>query len=169
MRPFMGVMGMPPAESGEHSAIPPRFCGGNMDCRELIEGSRLFLPIAVDGALFSTGDGHGLQGDGEVSGVAIECAMQHVELEFHLHTDLHLTMPRAETPAGWVTFGLHEDVNQAWVMALDGMLDWMGELYGYSRKEALALASLTTHLRITQVVNIVKGVHCLLPYDALPR
>jgi acetamidase/formamidase len=67
-----------------------------------------------------------------------------------------------------VTMGLHEDLNEAWLMALNGMLDWMHTLYGYSRKEALAYASLVAHLRITQVVNGVKGVHCLLPYDALP-
>lgn len=168
LSPFMGIIGMPPAEAGMHGTPPPRFCGGNLDCRELVAGSRVFIPIAVDGAMFSTGDGHGLQGDGEVSGVAIECPMRHVEIEFKLHPDLILDMPRAETPAGFLTMGLHEDLNQAWLMALNGMLDWMHTLYGFSRKEALSYASLVAHLRITQVVNGVKGVHCLLPYDALP-
>ena len=84
LQPFLGVMGMPPDEPGEHSTIPPRACGGNLDCRELVSGSTLYLPIAVDGALFSCGDGHAAQGDGEVSGTAIECPMERAELTFGL-------------------------------------------------------------------------------------
>src|SRR6266568_6194606 len=108
LRPFMGVMGMAPDEPGIQSTIPPRFCGGNMDCKELVAGSRLYLPVAVAGGLFSVGDGHGVQGDGEVSGVAIECPMERVELGFALHEDLALATPRAYTPAGWVTLAFHE-------------------------------------------------------------
>jgi acetamidase/formamidase len=91
LRPFMGVMGMPPNAPGIHSTIPPRFCGGNIDCKELVEGSVLYLPISVPEALFSVGDGHATQADGEVCTTAIECPMERVELTFVLHDDLRIT------------------------------------------------------------------------------
>ena len=164
--PFMGVMGMPPAEPGIHSTIPPRPTGGNIDCRELVAGSTLYLPIAVEGAWFSTGDGHGLQGDGEVAGPALECPMERVTLRFEVEPR-RLALPRAVTPAGWVALGFDETLDQAALAALDNMLDWLGETHGMSRKEALAMASLTVSLRITQIVNGVRGVHALLPHGAL--
>lgn len=169
LRPFMGVMGLAPSDEGNHPTRPPRFCGGNIDCKDLVEGTRLFLPIAVDGALFSIGDGHAVQGDGEVSGVAIECPMELVEVEFHLHENMHLKMPRAETDTAWITFGFHEDLDEAWIIALDSMLDLMQEKYGFNRKRAMNLASLVVDLHITQVVNFTKGVHAVLPYDAIQR
>lgn len=167
LRPFLGIMGMPPDEPGRHSTVPPRRCGGNIDCKELVAGSRLFLPIAVDGALFSVGDGHGIQGDGEVAGPALECPMDQVDLELHLHPPSTLAVPRAETPAGWVTFGFDSDLDEALVVALDGMLDWMAERFAIDRKRALALSSLLVDLHVTQVVNGVRGVHALLPADRI--
>jgi len=165
LRPFMGVLGMPPAEPGRHSTIPPRATGGNIDCRELVAGSTLYLPIAVDGAWFSAGDAHGVQGDGEVSGVALECpAIATIRLDVEPRS---LSWPRAITPAGWIAFGFHEDLHQAALAALGNMLDWMSEAHGMPRKEALARASLVVSLRITQLVNGVLGVHALLPPDAL--
>jgi acetamidase/formamidase len=166
-RPFMGSLGMPPAESGRHSTTPPRFCGGNVDCKELTAGSHVFFPIAVDGGLFSIGDGHAVQGDGEVAGPALECPMELVEVAFHLHPNLHITYPRAHTPAGLVTFGFHENLDDATLIALDGMLTWIEELLGVDRKEALALASLLVDLHITQIVNGVRGVHAILPHEVL--
>ena len=167
LSPFMGVMGMPPDEPGLHSTIPPRVTGGNIDCKELVVGSTLYLPIAVAGGLFSVGDGHGRQGDGEVSVTAIECPMERVDLTFDLERSLRLSTPRAHTPAGWITFGLHEDLDEAMLIALEAMVDLMGELHGLARHEALGLASLVVDLRITQVVNSVRGVHAVLPQDAL--
>ena len=167
LRPFMGVMGVAPGEPGVHSTVPPRPTGGNIDCKELVAGSTLYLPIAVPGALFSTGDGHALQADGEVSTTAIECPMEWVDLTFDLRPDLHLTTPRADTPVGWLTFGFHEDLDEAMFIALDAMLDLMGELHGLERREALGLASLLVDLRITQIVNGVKGVHAVLPHGVL--
>lgn len=167
IRPFLGMIGMPPDAPGAHSTFPPRFCGGNLDCTALVAGSRLFLPIPVDGALLSVGDGHAVQGDGEVGGVALECPMEHVELELHLHPDLALTMPRAESPAGWVAIGVHEELGEAAALALDGMLDLLGVLHGVDRREALALAGLVVDVRVTQLVNGVRGVHALLPAAAL--
>ncbi len=166
LRPFMGVLGLPPAEPGRHPTAPPRFCGGNLDCKELVTGSTLYLPITVEGGLFSIGDGHGVQGDGEVSGVAIECPMQHVEVVFELRDDMPLQMPRAETPAGWISFGVDPDLNEAAWLAISGMLDLL-ESRGYNRKEALMLSSLAVDLRVTQMVNRSKGVHALLPHNAL--
>ena len=167
LRPFLGVLGMPPDEPGFHSTAPPRLTGGNLDCRELVSGSTLYLPIAVRGGLFSAGDGHGAQGDGEVSGTAIECPMEVAELTLQLYDDVRLVTPRAETPAGWITFGFHRSVDEALTIALDAMLDLLGEQLGVERGEALALASVVTHLRVTQIVNGVCGVHALLPRNAL--
>jgi acetamidase/formamidase len=167
LRPFMGVLGMPPNEPGRHSTTPPRVWGGNIDCRELIAGSTLYLPIPVTGALFSVGDGHGLQGDGEVSGTAIECPMEQVELTFTVMPELSLAEPRAQTPAGWVTFGFDASLDVASIQALDGMLRLLGELFGLARIEALALASVIVDLRVTQIANRVHGVHALLPHGSL--
>jgi len=168
LRPFLGVIGMPPAEPGIHATAPPRATGGNIDCKELITGSRLFLPIAVAGGFISVGDGHGLQGDGESSGTAIECPMERADLTFHLHPDLTIATPRAETPEGWLTFGFDEDLDEAMAIALGAMLDLIGEQYELGRREALALASLLVDLRITQVVNGVRGVHAVLSHSARP-
>lgn len=167
LRPFMGVMGLAPNEPGYHSTTPPRSCGGNIDCKELIVGTTLYLPITVEGAFFYVGDGHGAQGDGESSVTAIECPMEEVELTFNLRDDLPLTLPRAKTPTGWVTFGFDPDLQEATYQALDGMLTLMGEQYGIDRQHALALASVTVDLRVTQIVNDVVGAHAILPDGAI--
>lgn len=161
LAPFLGVMGVAPPEPGIHSTTPPSIWGGNMDCRELVAGSTLYLPIGVDGALFSCGDGHALQGDGEVCGNAIECPMERVELHFEI-LERPLAAPRARTPAGWVTLGFGSTLDDASAMALSGMLHLMQELYGLGRQEALAWASLVVDTRVTQVVNHTVGAHCIL-------
>ena len=162
MHPFMGVMGMPPNELGVHSTFPPRFCGGNLDCKELVAGSQLYLPIPVEGGLFSIGDGHAAQGDGEVAGPALECPMEHVEVELQLQDAMQVAMPRARTPSAWVAFGLHADLDEAFALALEGMIELMQQLYGFARKEALVMASLAVDFRVTQVVNGTKGIHAVL-------
>ncbi len=171
--PFMGVMGNAPAADGIHSTIPPRRVGGNMDCKELVSGSTLWLPIEVEGALFSVGDGHAAQGDGEVCGTAIECPMQLVELTFRVRDDLKLKTPRALTPAGLLVMGFDADLNQATDEALNGALDVIEQKYHVSRAEAFALASIIVDLRVTQIVNQVRGVHAmvrdLLTTDASAR
>ena len=164
IRPFPGVIGMPPPDPGFHSTIPPRRWGGNLDCRELIPGSRLFLPIPVDECLLSLGDGHAAQGDGELSGIAVECGLERLSVTLHVH-DMALDMPRAETPAGRITFGVADTLDEAAAIAVDGMLRWMGELWGLPRARALALASLCVDLRVTQAVNGVVGCHALLVED----
>jgi acetamidase/formamidase len=160
LRPFLGVMGMPPDEPGIHSTIPPRATGGNLDCRDLVTGSTLYLPIAVAGALFSCGDGHAAQGDGEVSGTAIECPLERAELTFRL-SELAIDGPLARTAEGWVTFGLDADLNAAAQQALEAMLALIRRELGLSRRDALAVASIEADLRITQIVNEVQGVHAV--------
>jgi acetamidase/formamidase len=167
LRPFMGVYGMPPAASGVHTTIPPRRTGGNIDCKELIVGTTLYLPIEVEGGLFSVGDGHAVQGDGEISVTAIECPMDRVDLTFDLLDDMPLSTPIARTPTAWITLGFHEDVDEAVVIALDAMLALLKRLHGLERLDALALASLTVDFRITQMVNNVRGVHAVLPHGAI--
>ena len=137
-----------------------------MDCRELVAGSILLLPVAVPGGLFFTGDGHAVQGDGEVAGPALNCPME-VEMEFFLRTDMALTLPRARTAEGWLTFGFHPNLDEAAAIAAVEIVRLMTEQYALSAKEALSLASLVVHLRVTQMVNGVRGVHAVLPHGAL--
>jgi acetamidase/formamidase len=167
LHPFLGVLGMPPAEPGVHPTYPPRSCGGNIDCKELVSGTRLYLPIPVDGALFSAGDGHARQGDGEVSQLAIECPIDRAELTLSIRDDLELDTPIAWSPEAWLTLGFDEDLDEAAAVATDAMLALMGREYGLDRTDALALASLVVDLRVTQLVNGVRGVHAVLRHDAL--
>jgi acetamidase/formamidase len=166
LTPFLGVLGMPPAEPGVHSTRPPRPTGGNIDCKELVAGTTLYLPIEVDGALFSAGDGHGAQGDGEVSGWAIECPVEG-RLTLDLREDLELSWPIARTADAWLAFGFDEDLGRAARIALDGMLEVMERERGIPRSEALVLASVAVDLRVTQIVNLAVGVHAVLRDDAL--
>jgi acetamidase/formamidase len=163
----MGVMGMPTNEPGILSTPPPRHTGGNLDCKELIAGTTLYLPIEVAGGLFSVGDGHALQGDGEVSVTAIECSMERVELTFTLLEDFPIQTPHAKTEEGWLTMGVHEDLNEAMFLALEAMITLIQNQHGMDKQEALALASLLVDLRITQIVNGVQGVHAILPHSAI--
>jgi len=167
LRPFLGVIGVPPDEPGIHSTAPPRSGGGNIDCKELVAGTPLFLPIAVEGALLSAGDGHAAQGDGEVSQLAIEAPVERAQLTLAVRDDLPLAAPIAWTPEAWLTFGFDEDLDEAAAVAIDGMLALMGREHGLERRDALALASVVVDLRVTQMVNGVRGVHALLPHDAI--
>ncbi|HLO12609.1 MAG TPA: acetamidase/formamidase family protein [Pseudoneobacillus sp.] len=167
LQPFIGLMGVAPSEPGVHTTPPPRYCGGNIDCKELVRGSSLFLPISVEGALFSIGDGHAAQGDGEVSGTAIECPMDLVDITLIVRDDIELNFPRAKTPLGWITFGFNEDLNIATAVALNEMVELIQQFYNIEKAEATALASVVVDLRITQIVNGVKGVHAILPHGAI--
>jgi acetamidase/formamidase len=165
LAPFLGVLGMPPPEPGVHPTAPPRRFGGNIDCKELVAGTTLFLPIPVDGALFSAGDGHAAQGDGEVSGTAIETPAE-AQLTLDLRDDLTLEWPVARIDGAWLTFGFHEDLGLAAKLATEGMLALLEREHGLARDEALALASVVVDLRVTQVVNGTQGVHAVLRDDA---
>lgn len=161
-RPFAGTIGVAPAEPGTHSAIPPRPCGGNLDMRHLRAGARLGLPVQVDGALFSVGDGHAAQGDGEVCGTAVETPMQ-VALRFELEKGGAARMPRVELPAGGaddaaprgysVTTGVASDLHEAARDAVREMIDLLTARHGVSAELAYCLCSAAVDLRLTEVVN----------------
>lgn len=167
--PFLGVVGVPPTVTGEHSTIPPRpIGGGNVDCRELVAGATLFLPVTVPDALLFVGDGHAAQGDGEVSGTAIECGMT-TTMTLGLLDTAPVAGIHARTPAGRITFGFDADLNTATTTALDAMVQWIAGLFDIGRAEALAMASVAVSMRVTQVANRTWGVHALLPDDAVTR
>jgi acetamidase/formamidase len=167
LAPFLGVIGMPPDEPGQHSTTPPRAQGGgNIDCRELVAGSTLYLPVTVPGAMLCVGDGHAAQGDGEVSGTAIECGMTS-EIQFSLVADPPLRTIHATTPSGKITFGFSESLNEAMTAALDAMVTWLTLLFEVDRHTALALASVAVSLRVTQVANETWGVHAFLAHGML--
>jgi acetamidase/formamidase len=165
LRPFLGVMGMPPPDPGVHSTIPPRRSGGNIDCKELVAGTTLYLPIPVDGARFSAGDGHAAQGDGEISGTAIETPTR-AQLTLDVRDDFRLEWPIARIDGAWLTFGFDEHLSLAARIAVDGMLALMGRELGVTGGDARVLASVGVDLHITQLVNGAQGVHAELRDDA---
>ncbi len=162
LAPFFGVMGVaPPPVWGRIPTIEPRAHGGNLDLKELVAGSTLYLPVHAPGALFSVGDGHGAQGDGEVCITAIETALTG---RFHLtlRRDMPLAAPQAETPAHHITIGLDADLDRAAEIATRAMVALVSSLAGITRAEAYMLCSLAGDLRITQSVNREKGVHMMM-------
>ncbi|MBD3678814.1 MAG: acetamidase/formamidase family protein [Rhodobacteraceae bacterium] len=162
LKPFFGVMGVaPPPNWGRISTIQPRAHGGNLDLKELVTGSTLYLPVHAEGALFSCGDGHGAQGDGEVCVTAIETALTGT-FKLTLREDMSLHTPRAETPTHLITMSLHEDLDRCAERALRDMINWICAETGLSREDAYMLCSLAGDLRITQTVNGNKGVHMMM-------
>ena len=163
-RPFWGVMAVaPPASMGRVPSGPPGVLfGGNLDNPDLGAGSTLYLPVQVPGALLSIGDGHAVQGQGEVSLSAVETSLKG-EVQVILHKGQHLRGPRAETATHYMTIGLHADLDEAAKMATREMLDWIVQMKGLSRDDAYLLASAAMDLRVTQVVDGTKGVHAMLP------
>ncbi|WP_171034040.1 acetamidase/formamidase family protein [Lichenicoccus roseus] len=167
LRPFFGIMGVaPPADWGRISSREPRLHGGNLDNRELVAGSTLWLPVLVEGANFSAGDGHGLQGDGEVCVNALEmCLDGRFTLVLHKGhgvQDPILLQPRAETPTHFITMGLNEDLGIAMKQALREMIALITTRSGLTRDEAYVSCSLAVDFRVTQTVNGEKGVHGML-------
>jgi len=163
LRPFFGVMGVaPPPSVGRVSSGPPWIHTGNMDNKELVAGTTLYLPVHVKGVLFSVGDGHAAQGDGEVCVTALETSLRGT-FQLTVRTDLKLRWARAETPSHFMTMGFHENLEEAAKIALLEMLDFLTQAKGLSRADAYILASDVVDLRITQLVDGKKGVHALLP------
>jgi acetamidase/formamidase len=163
LKPFFGVMGVaPPPGYGAVTSIVPREFGGNMDLKELTAGTILYLPVWAPGALFSAGDGHGVQGDGEVCVTALETALSGT-FRLTLRKDLHLRLPRAETPSHHITMGFDEDLDDAAKTALRQMIDLIGERLGLPPEDAYMFCSLAVDLRVTQLVDGNKGIHAMLP------
>jgi acetamidase/formamidase len=168
LSPFFGVMGVaPPSNYGRINSIEPREHGGNIDNKELVEGTTLYLPVWNEGALFSAGDGHGVQGDGEVCLTALETALTGT-FRLTVRKDMQLILPMAESSTHYITMGLDPDLDDAAKQALRGMIALVVEKTSMSREHAYALCSLAADMRITQLVDGNKGVHTMLSKDALP-
>jgi acetamidase/formamidase len=169
LRPFFGVMGVaPPKGWGAISSIEPRAHGGNLDLKHLVPGSTLYLPVFNEGGGFSVGDGHGVQGDGEVCVTAIETALKGT-FEIHLRKDLSLDYPAAETPSHLITLGMDPDLDTAAKEALRRMVDRVVGATGLTRSRAFMLMSLQGDVCVTQLVNGHKGIHVMMPKSVLQK
>jgi acetamidase/formamidase len=163
LKPFFGVMGVAPRRGEKRTSSIPDYFGGNMDNKELVAGTTLFLPVIVPGALFSAGDAHAVQGDGEVSITAIETAMAEAVLQFFVRKDMKLERPMAETPTHWITMAFHQDLDEAAKIALRDAIQFLSAHKGLTRHDAYSLCSLAVDLRVTQIVDGNKGVHAMIP------
>ena len=167
LSPFFGQLAVaPPKAFGKQNSKEPREFGGNLDCKDLVAGSTIYLPVWNDGALFSTGDGHAAQGHGEVDGTAIETSLKGT-FQFKVRKDLGWKLPRAETPTHLIAFGLDPDLDDAAKQALKQMIEWIMALTGIPKDEAYALCSFACDLHVTQTVNNVKGVHAMIAKSIL--
>ena len=163
--PFWGVVGVaPPAAMGRVPSGAPGIFGGNMDNRDLGPGSIVYLPVHNQGALLSIGDGHAVQGYGEISGSAVETSLKG-EIQVFLHKDRSLRWPRAETPTHYVTMGLDPDLDEAATLAADEMIDFLVAAKGLDRETAILLCSVAMDMVVTQVVDGTKGIHALVAKD----
>ncbi len=163
LRPFFGSMGVaPPPGSGRISSAPPWIHAGNLDNKELVAGTTLYIPVHTRGALFSIGDAHAGQGDGEVSLTALETTLRGA-FQFAVRKGKRLLWPRAETPTHYITMGFHEDLAQAAKAATREAIDFLAAEKGLSREDAYLLASDVVDLRITQLVDGKVGVHAMIP------
>ena len=168
-KPFWGVIGVaPPRSMGRVPSGPPNVFGGNMDNHDLQPGTSLFLPVHARGALISIGDGHAVQGGGEVGLSAVETSLRG-EVQIVLHKGMRVGWPRAETPTHYMTIGLHEDLNMAAKIATREMLNFVVETKGLSRDDAYMLLSAAMDLHVTEIVDITKGVHAMLPKAIFQR
>ena len=134
-----------------------------MDIKELVAGTILYLPVSVRGALFSTGDAHAAQGDGEVNTTAIETAMEEAVFQFVVRKDLKLERPMVETDTHWITTGFHPDLNEAAKVALREAIRFISKTKGLTPDDAYSLSSLAVDLRVSQIVDGNKGIHAMIP------
>jgi len=163
LHPFFGSMGVAPPESaGRWNSAPPWIMAGNMDNKDLVAGSTLYIPVHAPGALFEVGDGHAGQGDGEVDITALETSLVGT-FQFVVRKDLHLKWPRAETPTHYITMGFNDDLNAAATLAVREMIDFLVTEKHLSGDDAYMLASVAADLHITELVDGNKGVHMMLP------
>ena len=161
LKPFFGSMGVAPA-MGRISSNPPGTNAGNLDNKELVAGTTLFIPVHVPGALFEVGDGHAAQGDGEVDQTAIETSLRG-RLQFIVRKDLKLEWPQAETPTHIIAMGTDPDLTAATRTAIRQAIAYLMRDRGLSQVEAYRLVSIACDLRITQLVDGNVGVHVMIP------
>src|SRR5271154_3044273 len=163
LKPFFGSMGIaPPPAAGKVNSAPPGVHAGNLDNKELVAGTTLFIPVHARGALFEVGDGHAGMGNGEVDITAMETSLTGM-FQFILHKDMHLKWPRAETPTHWITMGLDPDLTEATRIAVHETLDFLMNEKKLTRDDAYMLASVAVDFDITQLVDGTKGVHGMIP------
>ena len=163
LRPFFGSMGVaPPPEAGRVSSNPPGTHAGNLDNRELVAGTTLYIPVHVRGALFEVGDGHAAQGDGEVDQTAIETSLRG-RLQLTVRKGMSLTWPRAETATDYIAMGTDEDLTRATRIAVQEMIDFLAAARGLDRHAAYQLTSIAGNVAITQLVDGKVGVHVKMP------
>ena len=145
------------------STLRPWKNGSNMDINELTAGSTIFIPVFLEGGLIWTGDSHCAQGNGEVNLTAMECSFEEIELQPIVRKDLKLSWPRIETKTHWITVGFDEDLGKAMVNAVSEAVDFLSTTKGLTREEAYSLTALAADCRVSQVVDVRKGVHCMIP------
>jgi acetamidase/formamidase len=163
LHPFFGSMGdAPPESAGRFNSAPPWIMAGNLDNKDLVAGTTLYIPVHAPGALFEVGDGHAGQGDGEVDITAMETSLIGT-FQFTVRKDLHLKWPRAETPTHYITMGLNDDLNACATLAVREMIDFLVTEKHLSRDDAYMLSSVAADLHITELVDGNKGVHMMLP------
>jgi len=163
LRPFFGSMGdAPPESAGKWNSAPPWIMAGNMDNKDLVAGTTLYIPVHAPGALFEVGDGHAGQGDGEVDITALETSLVGT-FQFIVRKDMHLKWPRAETPTHYITMGFNDNLNACATLAVREMIDFLVTEKHLSRDDAYMLSSVAADLHITELVDGNKGVHMMLP------
>jgi acetamidase/formamidase len=170
LKPFQGTLGLappdgyfPPLSPGVTSSVPPGPHAGNLDLSELSEGSTLFIPVWKAGGLIFTGDSHALQSDGEISLTALETRMQDMRIQVVLHKQKNFAWPVAETDTHWIIIGLDKDLNAAMTSAARNAIKFLATHAKLSELDAYALCSIAVSFRVTQVVDIVRGVHAMIP------
>jgi len=170
LKPFQGTLGVappdgyyPPLSPGVTSSVPPGPHAGNVDLSEMEEGTTMFIPVWKPGALIFTGDSHAVQGDGEISLTACETRMQELRIQVFLHKQKKFAWPIAETPTHWITLGLDKDLNVAMTMAARNAIDFLAARTTLTKLDAYGLCSMAFSFRVTQVVDIVRGVHAMIP------
>jgi acetamidase/formamidase len=163
LRPFFGSMGVaPPPARGRVSSNPPDIHAGNLDNKELVAGTTLFIPVHVPGALFEIGDGHAAQGDGEVDQTAIETSLRG-RVQLTVRKGMTLAWPRAETPTHYISMGTDVDLTKATRIAIQEMIDFLVAAKGLDKHSAYQLTSIAGDVAITQLVDGTMGVHVKLP------
>jgi acetamidase/formamidase len=165
LRPFPGTIGVARKEPGRYSTVPPGEFAGNMDIRDLTEGTTLYVPVHVPGALLWTGDSHAAQGNGEVNLTAVETAYKEMSVTLDVLKKPRLDFPRIETPKSWITMGFDQDLNKALDFVKEQTAKFLAEQRKISTDDAAKLMHEVSDCRISQVVNIKKGIHCLNPKD----
>lgn len=166
LKPFMGIMGVVPADPQQAvNSVPPGVYGGNLDIKYLGKGSSLYLPVQVPGALFYSGDPHCAQANGEVALTAIECSLTPT-FELIVHKDMTLSAPMGEVDDAWIAVGLDQDLDEAMKGSVREYLRIVNEKYGLTKPDALLYASAAIDFEVSQVVDIVKGIHAIIPKDA---